>query len=167
MKVFQVRISGVLGLLALVFGAGCARAPDEPVLEVGLANLRFTQLTVFETTAVLDIRLDNLSPGEIRVTGGSHRVTVNGIKLGRGLTGETLPVPRLASAVQPVEFHLKNLSMARSIHDLSRSRWVDYELESIVYVARPGGGDRTIRVRRTGQLDLQAMGGVRMPSAVP
>ncbi len=166
MKAFLAWFGGGLGLLTLLVAAGCASAPEEPVLEVSLANLRFTQLTLFETTAVLDVRLDNLAPEEIRVTGGSHRVTVNGIKLGRGLTGESMPVARLASAVQPVEFHVRNLSMARSIQELSRSRLIDYELESIVYVARPGGGDRTIRVRRTGQLDLQAVGG-RLPVALP
>ena len=165
MKVFQVRISGVLGLLALVLGAGCARAPDEPVLEVGLANLRFTQLTVFETTAVLDIRLDNLSPEEIRVTGGSHRVTVNGISLGRGMTGDTITVPRLGSSIQTVEFHLRNLSVARTIHDLGRSRVVDYTLESTLHVGRPAGSDRTVRVRNAGRLDLQGVQGD--PSLTP
>jgi LEA14-like dessication related protein len=166
MKAFLARFGGGLGLLALLVAAGCASAPEEPVLEVSLANLRFTQVTLFETTAILDIRIDNVAPEEIRVTGGSHRVTVNGIKLGRGLTGESVAVARLASAVQPVEFHLKNLSLARSVQELSRNRLVDYELESVLYVARPGGGDRTIRMRKTGQLDLQASGG-RLPVALP
>jgi LEA14-like dessication related protein len=166
MKAFLTWFTGGLGLFTLLLGAGCVSAIDEPVLEVGLANLRLTQATLFETTAILDIRLDNLAPEEIRVTGGSHRVTVNGVRLGRGLTGESVSVARLSSTVQSVEFHLKNLSMARSIHELSRSRLVDYELESVLYVARPGGGDRAIRVQRTGQLDLQAVGG-RQPTALP
>jgi LEA14-like dessication related protein len=166
MKAVLAWFAGGLGLCTLLLGAGCATTTEEPVLEVSLANLRFTQLSLFETTAILDIRLDNVSPEEVRVTGGSHRVTVNGIKLGRGLSGEHVAVARLASTVQPVEFHLKNLSVARSIHELSRSRRVDYELESVLYVARPGGSDRTIRVRGTGQLDLQAAGGLT-PTSLP
>lgn len=167
MKVLLKRIWGLLGAGCWLVVLGCASVPEEPVLEAGLANLRFTRATVFETTAVLDIRLENLSPEELRVTGGSHRVMVNGIKLGTGLTGETLPVPRLGSAVQSVEFHLRNVSLARSIHDLSRSRLVDYELDSTLYLAGPGGSDRRVRVRKTGQLDLRAAEGARPPAGTP
>ncbi len=168
MKPILARVVGLLLCGGMLGGFGCASAPDEPTLEVGLANLRFTQMTVFETTALLDIRVDNLAPEEIRVTGGSHRVTVNGIKLGRGMTGESMPVPRLGSAVQSVEFHLRNLSLARSIHELSQSRLVDYELESTLYVATASGrSDRTHRVRRTGQLDLSSLGGGRGLAVLP
>lgn len=145
--------------IALLSVGGCASAPEEPLLEAGLANLRFASVTLFETTAVLDFRLENLAPQDLQVTGASHRVTVNGLKLGRGMTGESLTVPRLGSAVQSVEFHLRNLSLARSLHGLGRQGIVDYELESTVYVARAGGGERSMRIRRTGQLDLATLSG--------
>lgn len=154
MNRFLRAAGGVLATLLLVIGPGCATAPEEPVMEVGLADLRFTHVTVFETTAELDIRLENLMPEAVQVTGGSHKVTVNGVSLGRGVTGEALPLARLGTGVQRVEFHLRNLSMARSIQDLGRNRVIDYDLESTLYVARPGSRDRTVRVHRSGQLDL-------------
>lgn len=154
MKRFLARLAAGLGSVCMMLACGCATTPEEPTLEAGLANLRFSQATLFETVAVLDIRLENLAPEEVRVTGASHRVAVNGVKLGRGMTGETLTVPRLGSALQPVEFHLRNLSVARTLHELSRSRTIDYELESTLYVQRAGGSERAIRVRRSGRLDL-------------
>lgn len=143
--------------LALAFASGgCATVPEEPFLEAGLANLRFTDVKVFETVALLDIRLDNISPEAVEVTGASHRVSVNGVKLGRGQTGESLAVPRLGSAMQVVEFHLRNYSMARTIHDLGRHRSLDYELESTLYVRQSNGRDRAVRLKRSGRLDLPA-----------
>lgn len=150
---------GALAALILGLAAGCATAPEEPVLEAGLADLRFTGVTVFETTAEVSIRLDNLTPEGLEVTGGSHRLRVNGIALGRGVTGETIPLPRLGSAIQPVAFHLKNLSMAKWLQEMGQTRVVEYELESTLYVAKPGGRERTIRVNRSGRLDLQASSG--------
>lgn len=130
-------------------------------------DLRFTQATVFETVAVAEVRLDNTSPSEVRVTGAAHKVMVNGHRLGRGLTGEPVSVPRLGSATQRVEFHLRNITMARTLHELTRAPVLDYELDSTVYVARDGGGERGIRVTRAGRLDLNAWNAPRGGPAAP
>lgn len=133
---------------------GCATAPDEPTLEASLVNLRFTRATVFETVVEVEVRLENVSPDDLRVTGASHRLTVNGTSLGRGLSSALIPVPRLSGATQTVEFHLRNFSLARSLQELTRSRVLTYELDSTVYVGRAGGGQRAVRIRKTGELDL-------------
>lgn len=146
-----------VGLLLLA--GGCASVPEEdPPIEVTLADLRFTEATVFETMAVAEVRLANVSPSEVRVTGAAHKVVVNGRRLGRGLSSAEVTVPRLGTATQRVEFHLRNISMARTLHELAQARVVEYELDSTVYVAGPGGGDRTLRVQRSGQLDLSRLG---------
>jgi hypothetical protein len=150
-----MRLPLLAGLVLWLGSAGCATAPEAPTLEASLVNLRFTRATVFETVAEVDVRLENLAPEDLEVTGAVHRLTVNGTSLGRGLVSTRLPVPRLSAASQAVEFHLRNFSLARSLQELTRRRVLSYELESTVYVARPGGGQRTVRLRKSGELDLQ------------
>lgn len=142
---------------ALAVIAGCATAPADPVLEASLVDLRFTHATVFETVAAVEVRLENVSPDDLQVTGAVHRLTVNGISLGRGLASTTVAVPRLSGATQAVEFHLRNFSLARGIQELTRSRVLAYELDSTIYVAKAGGGQRSVSLRKAGQLDLDRL----------
>lgn len=143
--------------VALVAISGCATVSEPPPVEISLSNLRFTDATVFETVAVAEVRLENLAPEEIRVTGAVHRLSVNGTSLGKGMSGQTVSVPRLGSAPQEVEIHLRNFSLARTLREISQSRVVQYTLDSTLYVARPGGRDRSLHVVKTGQLDLHGV----------
>jgi len=151
-------LATTLGLLALTgWLAGCATTPEEPILEANLVNLHFTDATVFETVAVAEVRLTNLTGEDVRVTGAAHKVTVNGTNLGRGVSAAALTVPRLGSATQQVEFHLRNLSLARTIHELTRTHVLDYHLDGTVYAAQGAGRERGVKVRRDGQVDLNQL----------
>lgn len=150
-----------LRCLAALLGsllAGCATTPEEPALDTRLVNLRFTDATVFETAAIAEVRLENISPADLEVTGAAHKLTVNGRKLGRGLAAAGVTVPRLGSTTQSVEVHLGNFSMARTLEEISRSHVVEWELDSTIYVRPPGGRERTVRVHRNGNLDLNRLG---------
>lgn len=167
----QARVRNLVLALLLpllwIPGGGCTTTPEEPALEASLVNLRFTSATVFETVAEVEVRLENVSPDEVQVTGAAHRLTVNGINLGRGLSPDRLAVPRLAGVTQPVAFHLRNFSLARGLQELVQSRMLSYELDSTLYLAGSGGrGSRTVRLRKSGELDLNRVSGSGGP-AVP
>lgn len=167
MKPSLARVSRSLtaGLVTAILAAvsGCATVSEPPPVEISLSNLRFTDATVFETVAVAEVRLENLAPEEIRVTGAVHRLSVNGTSLGKGMSGQSVAVPRLGSAPQEVEIHLRNFSLARTLREISQSRVVQYTLDSTLYVARPGGKDRSLRVLKSGQLDLHGT----LPATAP
>ena len=67
-----------LGLLAFlsVFLGGCQTAPGPAV---SLVNLQLTEATAFETTAAFTLRLSNESPEPMQITGGVHKIYVNGL----------------------------------------------------------------------------------------
>ncbi len=143
--------------LALALLAGCASTPSDPPLEVAVINLRFTQATMFETTAFVQLRFDNLTGSDLRVTGSSHRLTVNGLRLGRALANQGVLVPRLGSATQEVEVHLRNLALARLLHDLGQTRTASYALDGTVYVQSDHGSDRSVQVQRIGEFHLDTL----------
>lgn len=151
------RCVGGLALGSALAGAGCASSPEEPFLEMSLADLRFTRATVFETVAQVQVRFENISPEDLQITGAAHRLSVNGASLGRALASDTVPVPRLQGATQAAELHLRHLALARTLHEISQSGLVTYELDSTVYVRRAGRGERAVRLRKTGELDLDRL----------
>lgn len=136
--------------------SGCATAPSDPPLEVSVVHLRFTSASVFETVARAELRLENLSSEDLQITGASHKLTINGVRIGRGLSPDTLGVPRFSGVNQEVECHLRNGALAKVIGDLARGRGTSatYVLASSLQVAR-GGRSRTLQLEKSGTLDLK------------
>jgi len=139
-----------LGLLAgLLCVCGCQTRPGPAV---SLVNVRFTQATVFETTASFTLRLSNETPEPMLLDGGAHKIYLNGLYVGEGLSGETLDLPRLGTATQEVTVHLSNLRMVTRIKPIIESRSFDYRIKSVVYGKSPAGRMRSVS---EGRLDLK------------
>lgn len=132
----------------------CATGRLAKSVEVSLVNLRFDQVTPFETTATFTIRVQNQSPEALRLDGAVHKVYLNGVAVGSGVCAEPLELPRLSEGVQTVSVHLRNLAMARLLRDIIEARRVDYRLHSVLY-AQHGGGSTRVKVSRAGALDLK------------
>ena len=140
----------ILALLAsVVVVCGC-RTPHGPA--VSLVNVRFTQATAFETTATFTLRLNNEMPEPMQLEGGVHKIYLNGLYVGEGLSGETLDLPRLGTATQEVTVHLSNLRMVTRIKPIIESRSFDYRIKSVVYGKSPAGRMRSVS---EGRLDLK------------
>lgn len=147
-----------LAAASLLLAGGCATTPSEPPLEVSVTNLRLTSATVFETTALVELRYENATGEPLRVTGASHRLTVNGLRLGRALSSETVDVPRLGSATHQVEVRLRNLALARLVHEVGQSRTASYRLDGTVYYLETSrSSQRALSLERTGVLDLHGL----------
>jgi LEA14-like dessication related protein len=141
---------GWLAILALLLMNGCTSMRPEPGLEVTLADLRFSDATLMETTVQFVVRIENATPEPIALQGGVYRLSLNGMSLGKGMTGDTVEVPRFSSVTQPVAVHLSNLRMASRVRPILESGRIDYRLESLLYPVR----GRSISIRREGTLDL-------------
>jgi len=114
-----------------LLACGCSR--QTPGLSVRLTNVRFENVTVFETTAVFTLRLNNETPKPMKFTGAAHKIYLNGLYIGSGLSSEPLEVPRLGSVTQPVTVHLSNIAMATRIKPIIESRSFDYRVQSVFY----------------------------------
>ena len=141
-----------IGLFLL--GSGC-QTIDEPVgLEVGLSDVRFVDTTALETTVDVTLRIDNEYPFAVVLSGAVHRITLNGLRLGKGMTGEKVDIPRLASTHQTVRMHISHLDVAMRLQTLLQSQVFDYHLKSLLYTETPSLRAK-IRVQKEGRLDLR------------
>ena len=103
-------------------------------LDVTLVDLQFEGVTLFETSANLQLRINNPNDTPVTIDGSTHEVYVNGLYLGRGTSDEMVTVPRLNSATQSVQVKLSNLSMIGKLQSLLESKGFDYSIESAFYV---------------------------------
>lgn len=136
-------------LLLSVFLGGCATVDH---VNVSLVNVRFTDATVLETTAVFTVRINNETPGPLMLDGAVHRIYLEGLYVGEGLSNEKLEVPRLSSVTQNLEVHLSNLRLATRIKPIIESKIFDYKVRSVIYT-QPSGGK--FHVSSEGRLDLR------------
>ncbi len=147
------RFTALLALATGLLLSGCATAPDHELLDVKLVNLRFTQSRVLETDAVFTIRIENESSETLRITGGMHKFYIEGALIGKGMSGETIEVPRLSSVTQEITVHLSNITMARKVMPVIENQKVHSKADSLLY-CEAGGREHRIRVSHEGTLDV-------------
>ncbi len=151
----------ILTLIALT--TGCATLgmikPD-----VSLVNLKFTDLTVFETSGVFTVRLTNENPEPLIVEGGVYNLYLGGLRVGKGLSNHRLEVPPLSTAIDEVELHLNNLAIATQVRSIYESGVADYRIKARVYV-EGGFGRRRVTVENEGRFDFKTEGDVVAPDA--
>lgn len=140
-------------LAALAFAAGCASMQDRPGLNATVANLRFGEVTMLETTATFTVRLQNESPDPLTIQGGVYKLYLDGTFLGEGLSNKSFELPGLSEATVDVDTRLSNLTMARKIRGIVEARRFDYKLTGRVY-AGEDGRRRTLSIAREGSLDM-------------
>lgn len=133
----------------LVVVCGCGRN-DGP--SVNLVSVHVQNATALETTATFTIRLSNDVPEPRQFTGSSHRIYLNGLYVGKGLSDKTVDLPRLGTVTQDITVHLSNLALATRIKSVIESKRFDYRIQSVFY--GKGWLDRT-RSETEGHLDLK------------
>jgi LEA14-like dessication related protein len=148
----------LLGIVALLFGAGCATFADTGGLSVSVTHVQPTQASLLETVAELTVRLTNETAQPLTLAGSAHRLYLNGSFVGRAVSNERLTVPALGTLAQTVTVHLENLTLIRKITELSQSNapTITYRLDSTLHPAE-GEGYRSFRTTSTGELDLSGL----------
>jgi LEA14-like dessication related protein len=130
-------------------------ATIEP-LEVTLANVKFTEVTVFETTLVAKLRVTNPNPEAFTIDGGSFKLILDDKKVGTGTASETFTVDRLDSAVIDAVFHLNNASALLRIQSILQKKDVTYGIRGSLFT-KGSFGTKKIKIEKTGRLDLTDM----------
>jgi len=140
-----------IGLLALL-GLLCGCGGSSPGPGVNLVTLRFEAATALETTAVFVLRLENETASPIKFSGAVHKIYLNDLYVGKGLSDVALEVPRLNTVTQAVTVHLNNLALATRLKSIIESESFSYRIESVFH------GDSWLSRRRSesaGQLALK------------
>lgn len=142
---------GLLATAMLLCSCATVRRPDG--LDVSVANIRFGQSTLLETTLEVTVRIANEAAAPVLIEGGVHKIYLNGLYIGSGLSNESLEVPRLSSITQTVTTHLQNLSLITRLRGIIDSQRADYRIISTIYL-RDNGRSLRFCVTRDGTVDL-------------
>jgi LEA14-like dessication related protein len=121
-RVPQQRWPGlVVTTLLLVNVLSCTSMGSIEPLDVTLANLKVTEVTVFETTLMAQLRITNPNPEAFTIDGASFKLYLEDKKVGTGTSKESFTVDRLDSSVVDVIFHINNASALLRIRDILES----------------------------------------------
>jgi LEA14-like dessication related protein len=123
------RIISLLACLPFLI-CGCG---SKSTTTVNIVNVQFKDITAFETTATFTLRFSNEKPEPVRLTGGVHKIYMNGLYVGKGLSSEALELPRLGTAMQDVTVHLSNIALATRLKPIIESQSFDYRVQSTLY----------------------------------
>jgi len=148
------RRSRLFVVTMLVAGVvGCSSMSSIEPLDVTLANLNVTEVTVFETTLVAKLRITNPNPEAFTIDGASFKLYLEDKKVGTGTTKETFTVDRLDSSVVDVVFHVNNVSALLRLKDILDDDDVSYGVRGGLYT-QGAFGTKKLKVEKTGRIDL-------------
>jgi LEA14-like dessication related protein len=106
---------------------GCGGSPGP---SVSLVTMKFEDATALETTAKFTLRLSNENTEPVHITGAVHKIYLNGLYLGKGLSDQTLDVPRLGTMTNDVTVHLSNLALVTRLKSIIESKTFEYRVIS-------------------------------------
>lgn len=142
------KILGLLVVTGIVAGCGV----NQPGPSVSLINLRFEDATALETTATFTLRLSNESPTPVALEGEVHKIYLNGLYLGKGLSDQKVEVPRLGTITHDVKVHLSNLALATRIKSIIDAKSFEYRIDSVFHGKGPFSRTKS---QSTGKLELK------------
>jgi len=147
-------------LIAAILGfaiTGCATVEPFTAPDVTLVDVRFEELTVFETSGTFTVRLSNENPEPMVVDGAVYKLYLGGQKVGKALSDARIELPRLGSSVYEVDVYINNVALVARLLTLGQEKGLDYTIQGKLYVERPYG-TRRLRFSRDGRIDFDARG---------
>lgn len=155
MKRFPRGIASLSALALLLGGfgiAGCASLRGEDIIEpdVQLVNLVLQEATLFEQKLRIDLRIINPNDFDLPLDGLSFDLRVNGDRIARGTSSDSITIPRLGDGVMEVEAHTSSIAIVRQMIDPPRDGRYEYEIEGWVFLE--GFGRRKVPFERSGTL---------------
>ncbi len=140
--------------VVLIGGAsGCSTTGSIEPLEVTLADLDVTEVTVFETTLVAKLRITNPNPAAMTIEGAAFKLYLEDKKVGSGTTKEIFTVDRLDSSLVDVVFHINNASALLRLKDILEDDDVSYGISGGLYT-QGAFGTKKLKVDKTGRIDI-------------
>jgi LEA14-like dessication related protein len=101
------------------------------------------------------LRIANPNPEAITFEGASFKLTLDGHKVGRGMTAETKTIDRFGTEMVDLTFHVSNASVLLRLKEVLDSKSVSYGVTGKLYV-QGGMGTRKLKIQSAGEFDLEA-----------
>ena len=146
--------------------AGCSALGVQPP-GVSLVDLKFTDLTVFETSGEITLRLTNENTQPLALQGGVFTLFLNGVKVGKGLTSERMEVPSFETTTHRVPIFINNLALATRLAELLEEPELDYRIRARLRL-ETGYGTRRLSSEYSGRFSAAGDDGEQLaPAAEP
>ena len=149
-----VRLELIAAIALVIAASGCATSGSIEPLQVTLADLEVSEVTVFETTLLARLRITNPNPEPFTIDGASFKLTLEDKKVGSGTTPETFTVERLDSTVVDAVFHINNASALLRLKSILEQKSVNYGITGSLFT-QGTFGTKKIRIDKAGRLDLE------------
>lgn len=146
----------LLAALAPFLLAGCATTDRLTQPEMTLVALDITEVTLFETSADVTVRITNPDLEPLVLEGGVVRLSIDGVTAGRGMFDGPLEVPRLSSETVDLTLRISNVAVATRLRSFVDSEAFSYRLRSVLY-RRSDFGTRRIRIAKEGFVDFREL----------
>jgi len=134
-----MRHGAIVCALSLVLTGGCASLGPMTPPDVALVDLEFTDLTVFETTGQITVRVTNENPDPLVIEGAVFKLFLNGVPVGKALDSERVEIPRLGTATHSVTLHVNNVALISRLATMLEQPELDYRMRTKLWVVRPYG----------------------------
>jgi LEA14-like dessication related protein len=141
-------------MVALTLTACTSMGSLEPP-GVSLAGVELSEVTVFETTVQVKLRISNPNPEPMTLEGASFKLRLEDHKIGQGLISETLRIDRLDTALLDVTFHVNNAVALLQLREILQQEAVDYGIRAVLYT-EGSWGTKKLKVDREGRFDLSS-----------
>jgi len=128
--------------------AGCATV-DSEALRVSVASISVTNASLLEQRYLLRVRLQNPSGRELQLDGLVYDLSLNGRLFARGVSDQSVVVPRFGEAVIELPAVGSTGAVIRQVLDLGARKQVDYRL-----IGRAAQGGTTIRFDGKGDVPI-------------
>lgn len=142
-------------ILVALLASSCAAPAAFVAPEVSLVNIRLSDVTMFESTAVFTVRVLNEGPRPMVLDGAVHRFSLNGILIGKGTSSHRIEIPRLKSRKEEIVVHLRNASLVKFLRSILTAGNIDYSVESRLYIPSRAGRLKQISTVSAGKFNLR------------
>lgn len=139
-----------LPVLGLLFGCAGLRSDDVVPPDVQLVNIVPQDATLFEQVLRIDLRIINPNDFDLPLDGLTFDLRVNGDRVARGTSSDSVTIPRLGDGVMEVVTRTSSLAIVRQMINPPAGGVYEYEIRGAVFLK--GFGNRKVPFERKGEL---------------
>ena len=146
-------IAATLVAMAGMASTGCTSMGGLEPPAVTLVGVEPSEVTMFETTVQVKLRISNPNPEPMTLEGASFKLRLEGHKIGQGLSKETVVIDRLDSALLDVTFHVNNAVALLQLREIFEQEAVDYGIRAVLYT-KGSWGTKKLKVEKEGRFEF-------------
>jgi len=150
---WNARVGTAVLMVAALMSTGCTSMGSLEPPAVTLAGVELTEVTMFETTVQVKLRISNPNPEPMTLEGASFKLRLEGYKIGQGLSSEAVTIDRLDTAILNVTFHVNNAVALLQLKEILEQEAMDYEIRAVLYT-EGSWGTKKLKVDKEGRFEF-------------